>query len=140
MCNSKRKYQQMKKAAGNPMWGKMPCVVDTLKCFLHALAEICLIWEQCSQKWLKPLCSPSVCNPRAALPRGRTARLYRGLQQGSGVQSPESLPSGAGACGALGGLPHPAVGWEIPPVVLGSSMCPLAEAVSLCFASDSSSD
>lgn len=77
------------------MWGKMPCVVDTLKCFLHARAEICLIWEQRSQKWLKPLCSPSVCNPRAALPRGRTARLRRGLPRGSWGAEPRepSLPS-----------------------------------------------
>lgn len=91
------------------MWGKTPCVVDTLKCFLHARVEMCLIWERFSPKWLKALCSPSVCNPRAALPRARTARLCHGLEPGSWGAEPRELPSPAAADGALGGLPHPAV-------------------------------
>lgn len=80
------------------MWGKKPCVVDTLKRFLHAFVEICLIWEQCSSEWLKPLCGPSVCSCSAALPRGRTARLCRQLQQSSWaaeLSEPSQLSSGS---------------------------------------------
>lgn len=69
------------------MWGIIPCVVDTVKCFLHGLTEIWLFWEQCSPKWLKPLCSPSV-QSQSSFDRGRTARLCCGHQQGSGDTEP----------------------------------------------------
>lgn len=74
-----------------------------------------------------------ICNPRAALPGAGEPGSALGIHRAS-------LPSWAAACGALGDFPHSSVRLEIPPVVLGSSVCPLAAAVSLCFTSDSSSD
>lgn len=99
-------------------------------CFLHASVEICLIWEQCSQKWLNPPCPPSRCNPTASVARGRAVGLCCGLQGGGflGLQSSETLPGSAAPCGALGGLSHPAArrgntsscSWQLD-VSLGSS-------------------
>lgn len=115
------------------MCGKMPCVVGTLKCFLHALVEICLIWEQRSPEWLSRLCSASVCHPRAALP------VERGPAVPWVSRAQRALPPEPRLAGLLLVCPSQPSDGEIPPAVLGSSMCPLAEALSLCFASDSSS-
>jgi len=99
----------MKKPSGNHMWGQMLGGVDTLKCFLHALSEICLIWEQCSQKWLKPLCSPCVRDPRGALPRGRRATLCCGLQRGSWGAEPRQPSQLSSHLWSSWRLPHAAV-------------------------------
>lgn len=45
----------MKKAAGTSVWGKMPCVVDPVKCFLHDLTEMCFFWDQNGWTPLQPI-------------------------------------------------------------------------------------
>lgn len=115
------------------MWGKMPCVVDPVKCFLHDLTEICLFWYQCSPKWLEPVCSPSV-QSQSSSARGRGARLCCGHQQGSGGTEPSQPAQLSSSLWGSWWFPHCSVKLEIPPVVLGSSVCSLAVAVSLfCF-------
>lgn len=89
------------------MCGKMPCVVDRLTCFLHALVEICLIWEQCSPEWLNPLAVCLCVIPEQLCPWS-TAGLCRGSAGPRGAE-PSDNPSWVTARGALAGLSQAAV-------------------------------